>query len=191
MLEFLHLKVLVETLVKLKEKLDVGAYLTKDLFVDEENLVFLRQALDAEKVVECVELGDFRRVLVGVRVQRIVDELEVLKVIIVIVVILQVSIMDVRRIEMSLERPRLRWSPHLRRVGLELVDALLRLGQEHLLMHFFENGGNRWWEFRTSIRLGLVLPRCNLVQHVHRQLLKAVFCKKLRHRHEILNEILR
>lgn len=122
-------------------------------------------------MVERVELGDFRRVLVGVRVQRIVDELEVLKVIIVIVVIFQVGIMDVRRIEMALERPRFRWSPHLRRVGLELVDALLRLGQEHLLMHFFENGGNWWWEFRTSIRLQLVLPRCHLVQHVHRQLL--------------------
>ena len=74
-------------------------------------------------MVQCVELGDFRRVLVWVRMQRIVDELEILKVII-IVVVLQIGIMDVCRVKMSLERPRLGWSLHLRRVGLELVDAL-------------------------------------------------------------------
>ena len=67
-------------------------------------------------MVQRIKLGDFSRVLVWVRMQRIVDELEILKVIIVIIVILQIGIMDVSRIEMSLERPRLRWSPHLRRV---------------------------------------------------------------------------
>ena len=129
-------------------------------------------------MVQCVELGDFRRVLVWVRVQRIVDELEILKVIIVVIV-LQVGIMDVCRVEMSLGRPRLRGSLHLWRVGLELVDALFGLCQEHLLMHLFENGGNGWWEFRSSVGLRLILTRCNLIQHLHRQLLKAVFCKKL------------
>lgn len=98
-----------------------------------------------------------------VRMQRIVDKLEILKVIIVIVVVLQIGIVDVGRIKMSLDRPRLRWSLHLRRIGLELVDGLFRLCQEHLLMYFFENGGDRWWKFRTSICLRLFLPRSDLV----------------------------
>jgi hypothetical protein len=98
--------------------------------------------------------------------QRIVDELEILKVIIIIVV-LQIGIMDVCRVKISLERPRLGWSLHLRRVGLELADALFGLCQKHLLMHLFENGGNGWWEFRTSVSLRLILSRCDLVQHLH------------------------
>ena len=74
-------------------------------------------------MVQRIKLGDFRWVLVWVRMQRIVDKLEIFKVIIIIVV-LQVGIMDVCRVKMSLERSRPGWSLHLRRVGLELVDAL-------------------------------------------------------------------
>jgi hypothetical protein len=74
-------------------------------------------------VVQRIKLGDFRRVLVWVRMQRIVDKLEIFKVIIIIVV-LQVGIMDVCRVEMSLERSRPGWSLHLSSVRLELVDAL-------------------------------------------------------------------
>jgi hypothetical protein len=39
-------------------------------------------------VVQRVELGDFRRVLVWIRMQRIVDKLKIFKVIIIIVVVL-------------------------------------------------------------------------------------------------------